>query len=208
MNDFSKNEKYNLKKTSLLSHLSDENYDTFIAISSRELFRKGDILLKEGEINDDFFIIISGTVGLYKKKNKNFPPELIGKLGVGETIDEIRVIRNRTCTLTVIAAEATVVLKTSISKLHALENHSCHDAVVESVINIISDRLLHSNETILNKIHEKKRKNKQIVSVLLGMLVLIIFLCEVGLGLYYTLNPTDFCNNLNSLPAENTKVTL
>ncbi|KTD72204.1 hypothetical protein [Legionella tucsonensis] len=41
-----------------------------------------------------------------------------------------------------------------------------------------------------------------------GVLVLVVFLCEVGLGLYYTLNLTDFCNNLSSLPAKHTKVAL
>ncbi len=207
MSDFSEKEQNILKNSPLLKHLSDENYQTFMGISSKATFVKGDILLKEGELNDDFFMIISGTVGLYKK-NKNSAPELIGALASGETIDEMRVIQNRTCTLTVIATEATVVLQTSISKLHALENHQCHDAIVESVIKIISDRLFHSNETILNKIHEKKKKNKQIIGVLLGTLILFIFLCEVGLGLYHTLNPTDFCNNLSSFPAESTKVAL
>ncbi|PWY56634.1 cyclic nucleotide-binding domain-containing protein [Legionella qingyii] len=208
MGDFSENEQHILKNCPLLNHLSDENYQAFIEISSRSTFGKGHILLKEGELNDDFFIIVSGTVGLYKKENKTSTPELIGTLTTGETIDEMRVIQNRTCALTVIAIETTVVLQTSISKLHALEKHQCHGAIVASVIKIISDRLLHSNETILNKIHEKKRKNKQILYVLFGALVLFIFLCEVGLGLYYTLNPTNFCNDLNSIPAENTKVAL
>ncbi|HHT0592818.1 TPA: Crp/Fnr family transcriptional regulator [Legionella anisa] len=208
MSDFSENEQNILRNSPLLKHLSEENYQTFIAISSRSTFVKGDLLLREGELNDDFFIIVSGAVGLYKKENEQAAPELIDTLGSGETLDEMRVIQNRTCALTVIATEATVVLQTSISRLHALENHQCHDAIVEAVIKIISDRLFHSNETILNKIHEKKRKNKQFICILFGMLVLVVFLCEVGLGLYYTLNPTDFCNNLTSLPAENTKVAL
>ena len=208
MSDFSENEKCILKNSPLLNHLSDKDYQTFMKISSRATFVKGDILLKEGELNDDFFIIVSGTVGLYKKENKNSAPELIETLSSGETIDEMRVIQNRTCALTVIAIAETVVLQTSISKLHHLANRQCYDALVESIIKIISDRLYHSNETILKKIHEKKRRNKQIIFVLFGMLVLLIFLFEVGVGLYYTLNPTDFCNNVSSLPAENTKVAL
>ncbi|WP_454784989.1 Crp/Fnr family transcriptional regulator [Legionella sp. WA2024007413] len=208
MSDFSVNEKNILRNSPLLSSLSEENYQTFMEISSRTTFGKGNILLKEGELNDNFFIIISGTVGLYKKERENSAPELIGTLSAGETIDEMRVIQNRTCALTVIAMESTVVLHLSISKLHALENHECHDAIVASVIKIISDRLFHSNETILNKIHEKKKKNKQIFCILFGALVLCIFLSEVGLGLYYTLKPSNLCNDLNSLPAENTKVVL
>lgn len=208
MSDFSENEKNILKNSPLLNSLSEENYQAFMEISSRSTFGKGSILLKEGELNDDFFIIVSGTVGLYKKENKTSAPELIGTLTAGETIDEMRVIQNRTCALTVIAMEATVVLQTSISKLHALENHQCHDAIVASVIKIISDRLFESNETLLDKIHEKKKKNKQILCVLFGVLVLSIFLCEVGLGLYYTLKPSNFCNDLNSLPAESTKIEL
>ncbi|WP_454781328.1 cyclic nucleotide-binding domain-containing protein [Legionella sp. WA2022007384] len=208
MSDFSENEKHILKNSPLLNSLSEENYQAFMGISSRSTFGKSSVLLKEGELNDDFFIIVSGTVGLYKKENKTSASELIGTLTAGETIDEMRVIQNRTCALTVIAMETTVVLQTSISKLHALENHQCHDAIVASVIKIISDRLFHSNETLLDKIHEKKKKNKQMLCVLFGVLVLFIFLCEVGLGLYYTLKPSNFCNDLNSLPAENSKIEL
>ncbi|MCW8470227.1 cyclic nucleotide-binding domain-containing protein [Fluoribacter gormanii] len=208
MSDFSENEKNILKSSPLLNHLSDENYQAFMKISTRSIFGKGHILLKEGELNDAFFIIVSGTVGLYKNENTTSAPVLIGTLTARETIDEMRVIQNCTCALTVIAIETTVVLQTSISKLHTLENHQVHDAIVTSVIQIISDRLLHSNETILNHIYEKKRKNKQILGVLFGVLVLFIFLCEVGLGLYDTLNPTHFCNHLNSLSAESTKVGL
>lgn len=208
MSDFSEQEKNILRNSPLLKHISEKNYHLFMTISSRAIFGKGDLLLKEGEMSDDFFIIISGTVGLYKKENENSEPEFIETLSSGETIDEMRAIQNRTCALTVIATESVVVLHTSISQLHALENQRCHKAIVEAIIKIISDRLFHSNETILNKIHEKKRKNKQLIFSLFSMVVVIIFLCELGIGLYYNLNPTDFCNWINTLPAENTKVSL
>jgi CRP-like cAMP-binding protein len=159
-------------------------------------------------MSDDFFIIISGSVGLYKKKNQKSKPVFIEELTQGETIDEMRAIQNRTCAFTVITTKPVVALHTSISKLHALENDKCHTAIVDSIIKIITDRLFHSNETIANKIHEKKRKNKQIILILFCMLVLIIFFFELGLGLYYTLNPSDFCNEVYSLPAEKTKVSL
>lgn len=208
MSDFSEQEKNILRNSPLLKHLSERNYQLFMAISSRATFGKGDLLLKEGEISDDFFIIISGTVGLYKKEDENSDPEFIETLATGETIDEMRAIQNRTCALTVIATESVVVLHTSINQLHALENQRCHKAIVEAIIKIISDRLFHSNETILNKIHEQKRKSKQLLLSLFSMLVLIIFLCELGIGLYYTLNPMDFCNWISALPAESAKVSL
>ncbi|MGL5742480.1 MAG: hypothetical protein ACRCXC_07990 [Legionella sp.] len=118
----------------------------------------------------------------------------------------MRVIKNRTCSLTVIASEPLVVLRMSISHLHALENHHCHAALVAAIIKIINDRLYHSNETILTKVHEKKRKNKQLLFALFSLLVLILFVSELGFALYYALNRSVFCNELNSFPAVNPKI--
>lgn len=93
MSDFSEQEKNILRNSPLLKHLSEKNYQLFMAISSRTTLGKGDLLLKEGEISDDFFIIISGTVGLYKKEDENSDPEFIETLASGETIDEMRAIQ-------------------------------------------------------------------------------------------------------------------
>lgn len=49
MSDFSEQEINILRNSPLLKHLSEKNYQLFMAISSRATFGKGDLLLKEGD---------------------------------------------------------------------------------------------------------------------------------------------------------------
>ena len=200
MTDFSKQEMDILKNSTLLNHIADEHFQAFMSISSRVTYPEGAVLLEEGEQSDNFFIIISGAVGLYKQENKTSKPELIATLNGGETIGEMRIIQNRACSLTVKSSQPVVALCASITQLREIENHLCYEAILGSIITIINKRFCHSNETVLSEIHEKKRKNKQLVFSMCSIFVLILFLCELGLAVYYTAYSTDFCNTLNVTP--------
>jgi CRP/FNR family cyclic AMP-dependent transcriptional regulator len=196
MDHFSENEKKILKNCSLLKRLSDEIYNDFLKISYRASFETNTTLLYESQESDDFFIIISGSVGLYKNANDNSAPELIEYLSTGQTIGEMRVIQNRTCSLTVKTTEPTIVLRTSISELCSIENHQCYQSILESIINILNERLFNSNQAIFNTIKNKRRRNKQLIFSLFCTGVLILFLCELGFALYYAMNLTDLCNTV------------
>jgi CRP-like cAMP-binding protein len=197
MNKFDANELDTLKSSALLASVDEAHLQVLISISSRETFEKGDILLHEGDVSDDFFLIISGGVGLYKKDEKTSVHELIGSLKSGETVGEMRVIQNRACSLTVKAEEPLVVLRTSITQLRTVEHHQCYDAVLSSIISIINNRLFHSNEIVVDKIKEKKKKAKQLFYAFCGITVLALFLCELSFAFYYAMNPLHFCSDIN-----------
>lgn len=211
MGDFTHKELDELKACSLLHELPDNVFHQFLALASRINFAEHDILLKEGEHSDQFFIILSGAVGLYKQNTKGKAPELILTLSPGQTLGEMRVIQNRTISLTAKALEPTVVLAFSISTLRSPENQSIYDAILGSIITILNDRLANSNDSVLDNINEKKRKTKQLIFTVLISIVFTILLVEVALALYYAMNSEDFCSrftyhsaqmlNINSLKA-------
>lgn len=183
-----------LKNSKLLYQIADEHIQSLISISSKVLYKKGEYLLSEGSFSDDFFIIISGTVELLKKDTQTSRPILIGNLGRGEPIGEMRVIQNRPVSLTIKASEPVVVLRTSITQLRSSEYHHCYNVILESIINIINSRLFNSNESIVKKIDEKKKKTRQLLLALCGIVVLGLFLAESIFAIYYAINPAYFCN--------------
>ncbi|KTD38516.1 cNMP-binding protein [Legionella nautarum] len=201
MSEFTNEEKDLLKNCELLKNLSDSEFQDFLAISSRASYGKDEVLLTEGEICEYFFIIISGTIEVSKNDPKSYKPLLISKLNGGQTIGEMRIIQNKACILTATASEPTVVLRTSITKLHLPENTHCYRAILESTIKIVSDRLLYSNETVLNKTAERRRKQKQLILAIFGIITLGLFLGEIALALYYALNASDFCKRAHVFPS-------
>lgn len=201
MNDFTKEELNLLRICPVLQRLSEKNYNEFLSLSSRICFTKEDVLLKEEERSDHFFIIISGSVNLYKNNEKENTSELILSLCNGQTVGEMRLIQNRTISLTVQAAEPTVVLCASINKLRAPENHECYEAMLDSIIAILNDRLTLSNRCILAKINEKKKRTKQLIFTVFVSIVFALLLVEVGFALYYAMNAEDFCNKFSTPPA-------
>jgi len=203
MDNFSIEELIILRNSPLFSNLSEENINKLLTISYRTSFQKDEILLTEGEHSDKFFIIISGSVALYKNDESKLHPELIGSLSTSESFGEMRVIQNRVCSLTVKAAEKTEVLWISISELHSPQNQQCYKSIVDSIVAIINDRLYKSNNFLLNKIKEKRKKVKQLIFTLFICGVFALLICELGLALYYVLNTADFCSHFNAFPAEN-----
>lgn len=193
MGNFSVNERNILRTCSLLSELSDENFNTFIEISDKASFEKGEILLREGEQSDYLYIIISGDVELYKNVEENDSQQLIGTLSSGQSVGEIRIIRNRTCSLTVKASAPTIVLYTLISKLCSPEYRNCYEGILDSLTCILSDRLMTSNQTIVSKTNKKSNKFKYRLLSLLLVATLVLLLCELGFALYYLRHPIIHC---------------
>ena len=69
--------------------------------------RKGDIVVSEGEIDDSFFIILSGRVGV-RKKNKD-----IAAIGRGECFGEMSSFSGQVRAATVLAETNCLLLKIS-----------------------------------------------------------------------------------------------
>ena len=188
MGSFSGKEQDMLRSSSLLNEVSDADYQTFVEISDKASYNTGDILLKEGEKSDYLFIILWGEVELYKNDEENGTQHLIGKLGNGQSIGEMRVIRSIPCTLTVKAAEKTVVSYTLISKLRSKEYRQCYESILDSLVLILNERLLSSNQSIAHQPNVKKEKSSSNLFSILLIATLALFIIELGVALYYLIN--------------------
>ncbi|CDZ79148.1 bacteriocin-type transport-associated protein [Legionella massiliensis] len=170
-------------------------------MSKRVIFVEGEMLTKEGEKNDNFYILIAGSVGLFKECDKKNINEHIGTLNSGETIGEMRVIKNRECSLTVTASENLTALQAPISLL--AENAHLYEKFLESIVDIISNRLRETNYFTAKSSLEKKLKKRQLRLSILGIVVLFAFLFELGLGLYYVLNANEYiCTKIDHSPPQ------
>jgi len=69
-------------------------------------YRKGDIVFEEGEVGRALFIVYSGTIGLYKKNDKN---NIIYKVKPGEFVGEMAIFEEMPRTLSAVAIEDTSV---------------------------------------------------------------------------------------------------
>jgi CRP-like cAMP-binding protein len=81
------------------------------ALSAKLVKRRyglGDIIIRQGEMGDEYFIIISGSVEVLKKMFKD-EPEKIAALGQGQGFGEEALITNEKRNATVSALEDTVV---------------------------------------------------------------------------------------------------
>lgn len=201
MENFSQAEIEILKKTQLLKNFSEENFSAFIKISKRVIFIEGEMLTKEGEENDNFYILITGSVGLFKQCDMNNNNEHIGTLNSGEPIGEMRIIKNGQCSLTIRALETLTVLQAPISLLTEYKN--IHDKLLESIVDIISSRLRETNSFAAKNALEKKWKKRQLRLSILSILVLFVFLFEFGMGLYYVLNANEYlCTKIDNSPPQ------
>lgn len=182
MSKFSDKEHTLLRGCELLRDLSDKNFDTFINLSQRAAYNAGEVLLEEGKHNDYLYILISGTVNLYKSSGTE--QCLIGSLPSGQSIGEMRIIKNKPCSLTVITDAPTVVLCILLSKLRHLEYNQCYESILDAIINILSYRLVNTNNLVANKAQKKEKQRKLFFPLLLAS-TLGLLLCELGVAIYY-----------------------
>lgn len=186
-----------LKSCQLLKQLPDEVFQKLIDISQIITYQKDDQLLTEGEDSDHLFIIIVGSVSLYKATNQSLR-RMITTLGVGDSIGEMRILKNQPCSLSVKANETTKVLVTSISAMRAERYHESH-YLLTAIIEIMNTRIIKTNHNILERINEKLKKMKQLYLAIFAIIVISLFLTEVALAMYYVTNTNSFCDFQNKL---------
>ncbi len=178
--NFSAEEIAILRNCELLRGLSDKNFNTFMTLSHRTTYKAGEALLKEGQNSDYLFIIISGTANLYKTAEG--ASCLIGSLSSGQTIGEMRVIKNRPCSLTVVSSAPTVVLCILLSRLRNLEYNQCYESILDAIINILSSRLENTNQLAAGG---KAKSKKRFIFPFIVAATVILFVCELTVALYY-----------------------
>lgn len=126
---------------------------------------KSQILLREGQSNQNLYLILSGELAVFLEYPGSEP---VAVLGQGETVGELSVIDDSPTTAYVVATENSCVLEVDetdfwrmISVSHAF---SCN------MLLLLSDRMRSSDEIILKNIRLRKRFQRDaMVDVLTGL---------------------------------------
>jgi len=125
-----------LKNIPLFQELNIDSLLLISQISEYINFKKGEIVVNEGEKSDSFFVVISGEVGVFKGKNE------IAVLKSGAIFGEMGVIDETTRSATVITRTDTVFLK--INGDNFIDLLKRYGSISLSIIKTISERLRNS----------------------------------------------------------------
>ncbi len=97
------------------------------------MFKKGEHIIKEGDYDSSFYILLSGNVSV-SKNTRDLP---IAKLEPGEFFGEVSFLTNGPRTSNVIADEVIIVIKVSktmLNKLSAEIREKFKDKIIEKLV--------------------------------------------------------------------------
>ena len=98
-----------LLETTIFRDLPDEARDEIEKTARRQIVRRGEVIFREGEPGDSFYIISSGRVRVYRKKGTGLERDL-SIMGPGESFGEMSLITGEPRSANVEALEDTLLL--------------------------------------------------------------------------------------------------
>ncbi|MEE9317824.1 MAG: cyclic nucleotide-binding domain-containing protein [Rhodospirillales bacterium] len=105
---------------------------------ARKVFKKNDVILKEGDTSDVAYLILSGKVEVRKGLHGQ-NPRLVATLGQGHVIGELSLFDSRPHVATVIALEDTEVSGMSREEFQRMVNNM--DPVMKGIVEMMAERL-------------------------------------------------------------------
>ncbi len=93
-----------LKKIAFLEHLKVNELDELIKALDKRPFQPGEVIIKQDDIGETFYILASGSVGVFKEKW--FSKKKIATLASNDIFGEMALIDNVKRTATVVGEEA------------------------------------------------------------------------------------------------------
>lgn len=103
-----------------------------------KVFQAGDVLLCEGEIGDEAYLIRSGKVEI-RKGGLSDNPTVVASVGVGNVIGEMSLIDDQPHTASAVSLEETHV--TVIAKEEFKRRFDLIDPIIKGVLKILVERL-------------------------------------------------------------------
>jgi CRP-like cAMP-binding protein len=97
-----------MRRIHLFYRLEDEHFDSVAEKAQEQVAHAGNVVIKQGEIGESFFMIYRGTVEVTRKNQHG--TESLGKLVVGDYFGEESLLMHRRRNATVTATEETVLL--------------------------------------------------------------------------------------------------
>ena len=98
-----------LKKVHFFSALPDTDILKLESVCKERLFKAGEVIFSEGEPGEHFYIILNGTVEVWKNY-KSPQQDLLAVCGPGESFGELALIDDYPRSATIVAQVSTTLL--------------------------------------------------------------------------------------------------
>lgn len=145
-----------LKKCSIFDNLNEEDYEKIESVSEEFDYKKGDIIFKENEIADAFYIIIDGKVEILKE-NEDGEYELLAQKSNGDVFGEMAVIDELPRSATIKAATDLKLLKLNKESFSNLLKNFSHISL--EIARSVCSTVRKTNETYIKDL---EKRNKQL----------------------------------------------
>lgn len=160
-----------MQQEALLGLIQEKNLNT------------SDILMREGDAADCFFIIIEGQLGITKQGEESEKEHQITTLKAGEVVGELALIDNQKRSATVQALETTRLASIDISVLQSNNQMlEIHSILVKNIAHSLATRLRNSNAAVISGLERELDQVK--ARVALGLFTVNTLI----LASLYTLN--------------------
>ncbi len=137
------------------SNFTDAELKQIFKISSKKVYRKGEVIFKEGTIGNEMHIIISGEVAITKKFKKD-EDSVLNALKAGDSFGEMAIVDESPRYATASAESDCVLIAINEVILRNSEPRLCLK-LFKNLSSILSEKLKKSDETI-NRLKIKIKK--------------------------------------------------
>jgi len=144
-----------LKKVAFFQDLTDQEIQEVVTHCQEDHFSEGEIIFQEGDKADRFYIILKGTVEVWKDWNSP-DRDLLAVHKDGSLFGEMALIDDLPRSATVIAAKTTKVLYQNQSDFQELIKSN--SAIALSIMKSVSSMVRKSNESFVEGLRSQNRQ--------------------------------------------------
>jgi signal transduction histidine kinase len=141
-----------LRSVYFFNSLSDEEIDSLLDVCHEEQIGAGDLVFSEGTAADKFYIVLEGTVQVWKGSGAS-PAELLAEHGEGHLFGEMSLVDDLPRSATIRAKTATRLL--TIQKRDFQSILSANAGIALSVLRSLSSMVRKSNETFMESLRQR-----------------------------------------------------
>lgn len=142
------------KQVYFFNSLSDEDIANLESVCQQKRFKEGEVIFYEDSLGDNFFIIIGGTVEIWKDYG-SVDQDLLAICGPGQSFGELALIDDSPRSATVVAREKVKLLSVDRDSFRQVISDS--HPISLSIMKSITGMIRRSNDVFIENIKAKNR---------------------------------------------------
>lgn len=139
-------------KVPIFAGMPSDSLMNMLASGETHLVKAGDKLFKQGDVGSAFYVLLAGEVTILKEKDGEMVE--LARLGPGECIGEMALVRNQLRNATVVANSDCNALRFEREALESLPQSAYF--IYRNMSRILAARLEESNEMLANMVAQQK----------------------------------------------------